>query len=330
MFLKIISIYLSYVSGIILKLQGNLKFRALFNTEYKRSYKRDAYLFAFSRSITEYAIRYPEKIKELKRNLDQQSVELIENILKRVHYIYTHNILKMSELISPREVLEHGETIRDMVRDTEFLKIPDNNFDVTVFYYKHGLIYIPRVLTERLKNKDFIDGGAYNGDSALMFEKFYQPNQIFSFEPNLRNYNLMLKTIKLNNLKKVKPIKMALGKAEGSLNIIDKGSATTISKDGERVAKIISIDEFCIQNNLSVGLIKLDLEGHGLEALKGAENTLKRFKPILLLSIYHSGEEFFEIKSYLEGLNLNYRLIIRKLAAPRPFYDTNLIAWIEN
>ena len=74
-------------------------------------------------------------------------------------------------------------------------------------------------------------------------------------------------------------------------------------------------------------MIKLDVEGFGLKALKGAEKTIQTFKPVLLVSIYHNGEEFFDIKCYIEDLKLDYTIIIRKLDASEPFFETILIAW---
>ena len=50
----------------------------------------------------------------------------------------------------------------------------------------------------------------------------------------------------------------------------------------------ISIDEFCQKNNISkVNFIKLDIEGSERFALKGATETLKKFRPLLTISGYH-------------------------------------------
>ena len=165
------------------------------------------------------------------------------------------------------------------------------------------------------------------GDSALVFEKFYNPNKVYAFEPEIKNYNLMLETIKRNNLNRVIPIRIALGNKEDVIRIKDFNASSYISDNGENEIKMTTIDKFVDDKNLSVGLIKMDIEGYELNAVKGAENTVKKFKPVLLISIYHNGKEFFEIPPYIKKLNLYYRYIIRKLSPLKPFYETVLIVW---
>jgi len=71
----------------------------------------------------------------------------------------------------------------------------------------------------------------------------------------------------------------------------------------------------------------MDIEGYELEAIKGSLNTIKKFKLILLISIYHSGKDFFEIKPLIESLNLGYKFKIRKLNIFHPVLETILIVY---
>ncbi len=53
------------------------------------------------------------------------------------------------------------------------------------------------------------------------------------------------------------------------------------------------------------------LQGAELAALKGAEHTLRRFKPKLAICVYHRLEDFFDIPDYLASLQLGYRFFLR-------------------
>ena len=74
----------------------------------------------------------------------------------------------------------------------------------------------------------------------------------------------------------------------------------------------MTIDSYVEENNLNVGLIKVDVEGEEKNLLKGAINTLKTQKPILFLSIYHSVDDFFDIKPWIDHLDLGYKFILSK------------------
>ncbi len=59
-----------------------------------------------------------------------------------------------------------------------------------------------------------------------------------------------------------------------------------------------------------VDFLKMDIEGSEILALKGAERTIRRFKPKLAISIYHVFTHYFEAILFLHSLNLGYRFYI--------------------
>jgi hypothetical protein len=73
----------------------------------------------------------------------------------------------------------------------------------------------------------------------------------------------------------------------------------------------VTIDDFVADRGLArLDLIKTDIEGAEMGALRGAEQTLRRFRPNLALSVYHKDSDFVEMPGYLEGLNLGYRFYL--------------------
>ena len=219
----------------------------------------------------------------------------------------------------------------EVMKSFTHLKLHENLYEQSVFGYKHGLVYLSEETLKFLNNKDFLDCGAYIGDSALIFEKYYNPRKIYSFEPDEENYNFLLNTIKLNNLKKVNPIKLGVGSQDNLVNFLHSTGASHITDDNSEIQiKITSIDKFVFDNNIDVGLIQIDVEGYELEALKGAKRTIKEFKPVLSISIYHNAEQFIHIMEYIQDLVPNYKCIIRHLEDFLPVSETMLIGWINN
>ena len=237
---------------------------------------------------------------------------------------------------------EEQDIIKDLKKefDNEIIKLSDNcfayrnyllpinHFEKSVFHYKHQLEDLKDV--NKFKNKDIIDVGAFVGDSALVFSE-YTNKKVYSFEPVNKNYNLILKTIELNDCKNIIPVKCGLGSSEMTQKISIDNSCSSINQPLQRVQdfeeiEITTLDKYVQENNLDVGLIKVDTEGYEQEFLKGAIETIKKFKPTLLISIYHNASDFFDIKPLIESWNLNYTFKIVRPVDGGILCETLLIA----
>ena len=193
--------------------------------------------------------------------------------------------------------------------------LPINHFEVCVFLYKHGIELVRD--KAGLRDKVFIDAGGFIGDSALVLQE-YTDKQIYSFEVNPNNVELFKRSIELNHLSsKVTLVEKALWSKKTTLEFNLCGSASSLKKlhgisyEPETIkVPTISLDRFVRENQLEVGLIKVDLEGAESEFLKGAEHTIKTQKPVLLLSIYHKPSDFFELKPMLESWVPDYEFSI--------------------
>jgi FkbM family methyltransferase len=208
----------------------------------------------------------------------------------------------------------------------------------SVFYYQNGMCDLNLSATAAagggggdIRSKSIIDAGGYIGDSAIVFAQ-YTDKKVYSFEPSKHNFKMMLETIKLNNLQnKIVPINKALGdKNENMVIATEYGAVTTVeyqtdkNKDSQTVEATM-LDKFVEDNDIEVGLIRTDVEGFEQNLLRGASETIKKQKPILLISIYHNAQDFFEIKPMIESWNLGYKFKIRKYAAFLVLTDTMLI-----
>ena len=89
---------------------------------------------------------------------------------------------------------------------------------------------------------------------------------------------------------------------------------------------IISVDELVRERQLQVGLIKLDVEGFEPQAMRGALHTIKTQRPVIISAIYHTPEEYYELKPYIESLDLGYEFKLRYSGSRLPYYEIVLIA----
>ena len=124
----------------------------------------------------------------------------------------------------------------------------------------------------------------------------------------------------------------------GLVNFINKSnlipSAASIKYDvtahfDKEKIDMVKLDDFVKANNLNVSLIKSDIEGFEQELLRGAENTIKTQKPVLVISIYHSADDFFHIKTMIEKWNLGYKFKIVKSKPDNVLLETVLIAEVR-
>ena len=179
-------------------------------------------------------------------------------------------------------------------------------------------------MLKKYEKKDVIDAGAANGDTPAIFSREYAFRNIYAFEPEKNNYIKLLENIKRFCLKNVIPVNKGVGDKNRKLKITNEEGQSHISVHGNQDVEIVTIDEFVEKNNITVALIKMDIEGFEYNAVKGAEKTIKDQKPILLISIYHCGKDFFEIKPLLERWG-GYKFMIKKLNPHHFFFDTMLI-----
>ncbi|MBR1777549.1 MAG: FkbM family methyltransferase [Alphaproteobacteria bacterium] len=268
---------------------------------------------------------FQEKYLALVRNLSDRDIREINKILSRLNVMKAKPQLTKYNFFSPEEQKEKIKILTDfrqrILSVSEGLytygayKLPINHFEPCVFLYKHGIELVKDKAS--LRNKDFIDAGAFIGDSALVLSE-YTDKRIYSFEANPENIDLFQKTIELNGLTNVTPVQKALYSSETELefNLSNMTSGASLNRlngvtYNETIkVQTITLDKYVQENNLDVGLIKVDLEGAEQEFLKGAEQTIKAQKPVLLLSIYHKPSDFFELKPMLESWVPEYEFTI--------------------
>ena len=130
-----------------------------------------------------------------------------------------------------------------------------------------------------------IDVGAHIGSLTVPLADLVGPEgKVYAFEPQRLVYRELYHNLKLNGFAHATPLLLAASSEAGSLEMdppfVDDGWAR-IGKGGERV-EARTIDSFGFTN---VSLIKIDVEGHELEVLKGATETILSSHPVLIIEM---------------------------------------------
>ncbi|WP_050931361.1 FkbM family methyltransferase [Aestuariivita boseongensis] len=144
-----------------------------------------------------------------------------------------------------------------------------------------------------------LDIGANIGNHACYFENHF--DRVIAFEPNPMVYHVLC----ANTLgHKVEAVQLGLSDKQGELwfkqNAQNLGASSVCDReeDADSKIKVMPLDEYVAQNGLTnISFMKIDVEGHELYMLRGAEQTLKTQKPII------AAEGFFEEEPELgEGI----------------------------
>lgn len=95
--------------------------------------------------------------------------------------------------------------------------------------------------------------------------------------------------------------------------------------EGTVRCELVSIDDVVREEGLPrVDCIKLDVEGAELAALRGAAETIRRFRPKLIICLYHQPEDLYTLPLYVKSLVPEYRLEVAHASCG--FTDTILYA----
>jgi FkbM family methyltransferase len=146
--------------------------------------------------------------------------------------------------------------------------------------------------------KNIIDIGANFGYHTLLFSRECNEN-VYSFEPQIQNFELLKDNVEINEVKNVIlhnyacgdqncEIKMPLFYCSHTINMGDITPNVNIN-DNFSISKSITLDEYNFSHKID--FIKLDVQGWEKKVLIGSINLLKKHKPILIVEI-----EYFQLE----------------------------------
>lgn len=160
----------------------------------------------------------------------------------------------------------------------------------------------------------FFDIGANIGFYSCLFSE--KASQVYAFEPNRHAANLLRQNIEKNSLESVNLIQVAASD-ENTSKELSKAPGSTVmgtaqindSEDGDIDAR--TIDSLFEEDKLELpDLMKIDVEGHEIQVLKGMQEVLEKASPVIYVESHDRHEE---LKQTLEEMGYTYERLNKRL-----------------
>lgn len=197
---------------------------------------------------------------------------------------------------------------------TNFKKIYDDEF--AIFFNdtvsKEISIYgifekdeLNKIIKYLKKKELFVDIGAFIGNHSIYFSKYFK--KVLAFEAHPKNFEIL--KFNCQNYKNIRLYNFGISSNNGYLyfskNKTNNYGGRELKKKGSIKSKIIQLDKF-IHKIPKETFIKIDIEGHEYNALRGMKNILLTKDPILMIELaFKNQNQRNKIINYLE--NIGYK-----------------------
>ncbi len=187
----------------------------------------------------------------------------------------------------------------------------------------------------------FVDVGCYHGETSIEFFSLLGKKadcySVVGFEADKTNCQITRNEFEKSAIRKYNIINAAAGEVDGIAEfVLSETSGSYLVTDEKNVnisrpvgdvqrVNVLAIDNCEI---LKAAVIKMDIEGAELLALKGAEQTIRRDNPMLCICVYHKAGDILAIMEYIHDIVPEYTFRIRHYSQYAP--ETVLYAFVES
>ena len=204
------------------------------------------------------------------------------------------------KLSMPEPICKVGD-IKFYVPNYPFDSIQNSIVESGKFFEQDLLKHIKNYIPE--KDAVIFDIGANIGNHSIYWATKCKAKKVYSFEPVDTTYEILKKNIELNNLGEIiKPFNIGLSdkNCNGIISfrdLADIGKNQISQTNDNSGIKLEKLDNLNIEED-RIDFMKIDIEGHEYYAIKGMENTLKKYKPPIFIEIFPDNYE--KVKTLLK------------------------------
>ena len=201
----------------------------------------------------------------------------------------------------------------------------DNDFSML----NDHIPYFPDDLQKQIDYSFFIDAGAFNGDTLNDWLQVFNPasavkeSKYHAFEPTPNTFdalNAVVAALPDSVRHLVQTYNMAVGNEKNGfieIDIAEDISSVQCQGTGVQIPCKRIDDLFA---SACPTIIKADIEGAEMELLRGAEETIRRCRPVLAIAVYHKYSDLWTIPMWIHELDCGYEIYLRH--SPKVFTDT--------
>ncbi len=219
----------------------------------------------------------------------------------------------------------------------------DNNVNINLIKHDFSKLFIirdrhevmfRRINTYLIKNKlidgNIIDLGAWIGDNSIPWAMNLS-HTIYAIDPSPNNINYIEQMVKANNIMNIKTIQKAIGDKNEIISTNDNLDHCIFSKEGgKNKVECVTLDYLYSQGKIeNIAYIHLDVEGFESNVIKGSENIIKLFNPIISYEQHLEIDNYKELSIHLYNKGYNIYLINEILPGCREDCR-NLLAFPKN
>jgi len=163
------------------------------------------------------------------------------------------------------------------------------------------------------KGGTVVDAGACLGDHAATYAQMVGPEgAVWAFEPYPEAYYALTRNTRMWPQVETRPFGLSDFQEPAFFVVEDNAGASHISVPGDRsiMVWVTRLDNF-LEDLTRLDLIHLDCEGFEPRAIMGATETIKKFKPAMVIEINHAclgryGMTQGDVYSLLDSIGYGY------------------------
>lgn len=270
------------------------------------------------------------------------ALEQVARVTRRFKPRGMHRLL--TTVYSPeRRARDHFEVIRPFGEGLRIRVDTSSFIEWQIFFYGQYEPEIAAIVREACQPGSVaIDAGANVGcHTLIMAERAGESGRVIALEPHPRVFDRLRANVEMNGLAQVEMLRTAAGDTTGTMELYapapahhGAGKATlyegNLALDPfaasamERMdVPVTTIDRLLFERECErLDLIKIDVEGHEMPVLRGARETIARFRPRVIFEYtaeywLNAGASFADARDFFEAQRYELRFVTPK--GPRPF-----------